>query len=193
MQRLCEYTFLHACRLFYVLHFGLWRRNTFRESWKRKKLHLVGLSVCVLSCVCVWKKDDEDLYPWLCLHENLPTLFLLCKLKQKQKEKRITVSLTWVSFSPVSMNEYWTSHLQRNVTKPWLILHCAEIKLVNSCFPIGRGRDKSVSLVLGSVYSVYCIRMWTHNYFLQMFGMVMQCFCWMCACLLQPEQAFHYR
>lgn len=62
-------------------------------------------------------------------------------------------------------------------------LFCTALKLVISCFHIQRGREKiTLSPVLSSVYSVYCIRMWTHDYFLQNFAVFQLNVC-VCVCL----------
>lgn len=81
--------FWNGCRLFCVLFVR--RFNTFRALEAGKKNiqweDCACFCVCVRVCVSERKKDNEDLYPWLCLHGNLPTLILLYKLIQKKKSK----------------------------------------------------------------------------------------------------------
>lgn len=177
MQRL-GYTILHACRLFHVLHFKLWRPDTFRGSW-------ITFSRTVCVSVCVWKKEDDDPYPWSCLQKNLShTWHFLCKLKQTHT-LTYTVNLRWSiqtcryegTLNVVSswgMSQQNKTQNKQNKKKDF-ILHCVWNETCNYRFHIQRGtRETHAPARPRSVYSVYCIRMWTHNYFLQNFE-------WLCS------------
>lgn len=158
----------------------------------------MGLCVSVCASVFVCVSEGKRMMIHIrgrAYRKSLPHLTLLCKLKQTHTH---TVNLRWASFKPVGKKEHWMSSLheeclKKNKNKKTLFCTAFEIKLVSIAFIFSGGRGANhVPARPRSVYSVYCIRMWTHNYFLQNFE-------WLCSvsvecvCVCQPEQAFHYK
>lgn len=147
------------------------------EAGRRKNIQW---EECVCFCERVWVKDNEDLCPWLCLHGNLPTLILLYKLIQGKKKKKSEESQS-VWWNPecrisrrMSRNLFCTA-LKEKKKKKFLSFLFFNFQLP-LCFPAEEEDGDS------PVYSVHCIRMWTHSYFLRIFRNSCAVFLrWMCA------------
>ena len=143
--------FLHACRLFCVLHFGPWRLGA---SWKNGE----GMTSSVCVCLFVRVKNEERGSISIVVPTRKPFPHYSCCVSWKTK--RITANLTWASFSPrryegtlnvVSSEECLKKKKKKDD------LFCTALKLVISCFHIQRGRDKSLSRSSSRACTVYIV------------------------------------
>lgn len=101
---------------------------------------------------------------------------------------QVSIKKKHPSFSSVSFTQTCTLNVVSS--EECLTLHCAEIRFVIQRFHIQRGATNHVPARPRSVYSVYCARMGTHNYFLQNFEWFLQWFSWMSVCLSQNKHFF---
>lgn len=132
------------------------------ECWKQN----IQWEECVFLWACVSERKRMMMYVYGCAYtENLPTLILLCKLIQGNKKSEESQSVRWNTECRITR---WMSHN----------LFCTaleEKKKISLCFPAEEEDDD------WPVYSVHCLRMWTHRTFLWIFFFRNSFLRWMCA------------
>lgn len=154
---------------------SLWRlwENAFLHT---RHLFCFPLLIADNSHVCSAKKDKKRTCVFVWDSKRMRFLTLVVPTENHSQKPAFVVQVSnkkkkHPSFSSVSFTQTCRHGETLNVvsSEECLTLHCAEIRFVIQRFHIQRGATNHVPARPRSVYSVYCARMGTHNYFLQNF------------------------